>query len=78
MDYLIKGNISYNNSGFNNIGIKIEKEEVVTFNQFFDPRLYHEIKMEMGKDSITNLIIVSSNNFNFNIKLFPSINSTSV
>ena len=54
--FIWRGNISYNNSGFNNIGIKIEKEEVVTFNQFFDPRLYHEIKMEMGKDSITNLI----------------------
>jgi len=54
--FIWRGNISYNNSGFNNIGIKIEKEEVVTFNQFFDTRLYHEIKMEMGKDSITNLI----------------------
>ena len=54
--FIWRGNISYNNSGFKNTGIKIEKEEVVTFNQFFDPSLYHEIKMEMGKDSITNLI----------------------
>jgi hypothetical protein len=54
--FIWRGNISYNNSGFNNTGIKIEGEEVTTFNQFFDPSLYNSIKREMGKDSTSNII----------------------
>jgi hypothetical protein len=54
--FLWRGNISYLRSGFDTTGEKIIGDQPTTFNQFFDPSLYSEIKKEMGSDTMNNVI----------------------
>lgn len=51
-----RGNISLNNDGFDTTGIKIQKNNVNTFNQFLDPDLFTKIKTVLGKDTLENVV----------------------
>ena len=54
--FIWRGNISYNRGAFDTKGVKIYSEQKITFNEFFDPGLYKNIKNEIGSDSIRNVI----------------------
>lgn len=54
--FIWRGNISYTNSGFNTTGLTVKKDQVITFNQFFDSDLYKRIKQELGPDTLANVI----------------------
>jgi len=54
--FIWRGNISFNRGAFDTTGYRIISDQKVTFNEFFDPALYKNIKAEMGRDTIANVI----------------------
>ncbi len=51
-----RGNISRNRSSFNCTGLTINGDRPNTFNQFFNENMYKQIKKDIGKDSVNNVI----------------------
>jgi hypothetical protein len=51
-----RGNISFNDSAFDTTGLRIVTDQRITFRQFFDPDLYKTVKLEIGSDTLNNVI----------------------
>lgn len=51
-----RGNISRNRSSFDCKGITINGDDPNTFRQFFNVEMYKQIKKDIGKDSLNNVI----------------------
>lgn len=54
--FVWRGNISYNRSAFDTRGVQVISEQQTTFQQFFDPLLYRQIKRSIGADTLRNVI----------------------
>ena len=54
--FLWRGNVSHARSAFDTSGFKVVSNQQITFKEFFDPALYKKVKLEMGADTLNNII----------------------
>lgn len=54
--FIWRGNIARNRSSFECNGVSIDADAPNTFSQFFNTDIYRQIKQEIGKDTIGNVI----------------------